>query len=159
MVKITTLGGSGKARMASSVHLALSTGICTCMTTASGEELAGQPQAVFVVWDLGDDLHAPVGGEHPREALAEHGVVVCQQHPDRPVLVPALSHWSPLRFVGMPRGYSTACTFRATQAPRRLPAAPLGCMIASPRDGGGARASRPVSADEMERRACEKTGR
>ena len=50
-------------------------------------ELAGEPQGVFVVWDLGDDLQAPMGGEDPGESLAEHDVVVREQHPDRPLRV------------------------------------------------------------------------
>ena len=37
MVTITTLGGSGKERIALRVSLALSKGICTCMMTTSGE--------------------------------------------------------------------------------------------------------------------------
>src|SRR5918993_318691 len=42
-------------------------------------------QGIPIVWDLGYDLHAPVGGEDPRKALPEHGVVVRKQHPDQPV--------------------------------------------------------------------------
>jgi hypothetical protein len=45
MVTITTLGRSGKERIASSVSLDLSTGICTCMTTASGRKSRARRRA------------------------------------------------------------------------------------------------------------------
>jgi hypothetical protein len=47
-------------------------------------QIAGQAQGLLVVGDLSDDLHAPVLGQYAGEALAEHGVVVGQEHPYRP---------------------------------------------------------------------------
>ena len=74
MVTITTLGASGKARIAWRVSLALEKGICTCMMTTSGESSRASLRALPVVGDLGYDLHAPVGGQYPRKALPEHVV-------------------------------------------------------------------------------------
>src|SRR5918994_1430283 len=48
MVTITTFGGSGKARMAIRVSLALSKGICTCMMTTSGERIPARPSRNMV---------------------------------------------------------------------------------------------------------------
>lgn len=69
-----SVGGRGKASIWRRVSLALSKGSCTCMITTSGSSLR-------VVGDLPDDLHAPVGGEDACEPLAEHRVVVREQHP------------------------------------------------------------------------------
>ena len=42
-----------------------------------------QLDGTFVVVRLPYDLHAAVVGQDPRDALAKHGVVIRQEHPDR----------------------------------------------------------------------------
>jgi hypothetical protein len=45
MVQITTLGGSGNERRASRVSFDLPNGICTCITTTSGESSRASSKA------------------------------------------------------------------------------------------------------------------
>jgi hypothetical protein len=51
-----------------------------------------------IVGDIGDDLYAPVGEQHRGEALTEHGVVVREQHPDRPIGVSVLCQYPSVPF-------------------------------------------------------------
>src|SRR5215211_7760250 len=86
MVTITTLGGGEGSHRLEGLQGPLE-GYLNLHDDHVRGELAGQLEGFPVVWDLGDDLHAPVGGEYAGQALAEHGVVVGKQHPDRPVRV------------------------------------------------------------------------
>src|SRR5215204_1454252 len=114
MVTITTLGGGEGSHRLEGLQGPLE-GYLNLHDDHVRGELVDQLEGLPVVWDLGDDLHAPVGGEYAGQALAEHGVVVGKQHPDRPVRVRVrdlvLSQCLLLRSVGASGRHCSVYTF------------------------------------------------
>ena len=85
MVTMITFGSDETSRMRLRFSLALLIGICTCMMTTSGFFCRARATAPSSLVDSAPPRCLHYGGQVPRDALTEDGVVVCQEHPYRTV--------------------------------------------------------------------------
>jgi len=83
MVTVITSGGGETERIRRSDSMALSKGVCASITITSGLAAGERRGASSSLGTSPDHFHAPMGGQHPGQPPAEHGVVVGQQHLSR----------------------------------------------------------------------------